>query len=78
MTEDEDGRNTLVIFQGNMIRRIWFDKKWFYSVVDIVGILTESVNPRDYWYRLKQREQESSGIELSTFCRQLKYHITKV
>jgi DNA-damage-inducible protein D len=38
----------------------------------VVGVLTDSAEPRDYWYRLKQRELESSGIELSTFCRQLK------
>jgi hypothetical protein len=34
--------------------------------------LTESTKPRDYWYRLKKREKESSEIELSTICRQLK------
>ncbi len=43
-----------------------------FSVVDVVRILTESADPKDYWYRLKKREVESSGIELSTFCRQLK------
>jgi hypothetical protein len=48
------------------------DDQWFFSVVDMVAALTESENPRDYWYRMKQREQETSGIELSTFCRQLK------
>src|SRR5450432_3983881 len=37
-----------------------------------MGALTDSDNPRDYWYRMKQREQEASGIELSTVCRQLK------
>ena len=42
------------------------------SVVDIVAALTDSANPRDYWYRMKRREQESSGVELSTLCRQLK------
>ena len=40
--------------------------------MDIIGVLTESDKPRDYWYRLKQRELESSRIQLSTFCRQLK------
>src|SRR5476651_551240 len=37
-----------------------------------MGALTDSDNPRDYLYRMKQREQEASGIELSTLCRQLK------
>ena len=46
--------------------------QWFFSVVDIIGALTDSTKPRDYWYRMKRREKESSGIELSTLCRQLK------
>jgi hypothetical protein len=37
----------------------------------VVEILTDSPNPRDYWYRIKQREK-ISGIELSTICRQFK------
>ena len=60
------------IFQGKGIRRTWADGRWFFSVVDVVGALTDSADSRDYWYRLKQRELESGGIELSTFCRQLK------
>ncbi len=62
----------LVVFQGKEIRRTWFNDEWYFSVVDAVGVLTESVDAKDYWYRLKKREFESSGIELSTFCRQLK------
>ena len=46
--------------------------QWYFSVVDIIGALTDSPNPRDYWYRMKRREQEACGVELSTFCRQLK------
>ncbi len=64
--------NTLVVFQGKKVRRTWFNNEWWFSVVDIIGVITESVDAKDYWYRLKQRELESSGIELSTFCRQLK------
>ena len=62
----------MIIFGAKQIRRIWHDGQWFFSVVDIIGALTDSDNPRDYWYRMKQREKESSGIELSTLCRQLK------
>ena len=67
-----DKEKALVVFQDKKIRRIWHNEEWFYSVVDIVYVLTESTDPKDYWYRLKKREQEFSGIELSTFCRQLK------
>jgi hypothetical protein len=62
----------LAIFQGKQIRRTIHNNEWYFSVVDIIAVLTDSDNPRDYWYRMKRREQESSGIELSTFCRQLK------
>ncbi|VVB59340.1 Uncharacterised protein [uncultured archaeon] len=65
-------KNALVVFEGKKIRRIWHDGKWFFSVIDIVEVLTESADAKDYWYRLKKRETESSGIELSTKCRQLK------
>ena len=63
---------SLVIFEGKEVRRIWHHDEWYFSVVDVVGVLTESTDPKDYWYRLKKREFESSSVELSTFCRQLK------
>ena len=74
MAEDkkEEIETHIAIFRGKAIRRKLIEDKWFFSVVDIVGALTESENARDYWYKLKVREQESSGIQLSTFCRQLK------
>src|SRR3990167_5687256 len=67
-----DGKNSLIVFQSKKIRRIWHNDEWYFSVVDVVAALTDSADAKDYWYRLKQREKESSGIELSTFCRQLK------
>ncbi|MEK6928298.1 MAG: Bro-N domain-containing protein [Nanoarchaeota archaeon] len=67
-----DELTDIAIFNGKAIRRKLIGDKWFFSVVDVVRALTESENPRDYWYRLKVREKESSEIELSTFCRQLK------
>lgn len=62
----------LVVFQNREIRRLLVDNVWFFAVVDIITALTDSDKPRDYWYRMKKRELDSSGIELSTFCRQLK------
>ena len=49
-------RNKLILFQSKQIRRIWYDDEWFYSVVDIVGVLTDSPTPRQYWGKVKQRE----------------------
>jgi prophage antirepressor-like protein len=64
--------NKIIVFEDKKIRRTWHDNEWYFSIADIIDVLTKSTNVRDYWYRLKKREQESSGIELSTFCRQLK------
>ena len=61
----------LAVFQGKQIRKIIHDGEWWFSVIDVVGVLSDSDNPRDYWYRIKQREK-ISGTELSTICRQLK------
>lgn len=65
--------NEIKLFQNKEIRRKWESEEdeYFYSVIDVIAVLTESKNPRDYWYRLKKRESEN-GIELSTICRQLK------
>ncbi len=65
-------QKALAVFEGKNIRRIWHNDEWWFSVVDVVGALTDSVDAKDYWYRLKQRELESAGVELSTICRQLK------
>jgi len=62
----------LVVFKHKKIRRILHNNEWHFAVVDVVAALTDSDKPRDYWYRMKKREQAASGIELSTFCRQLK------
>ena len=66
--------NEIKLFDGNQIRSIWDSDKeeWYFSVIDIVGVLTESKNPRDYWYRVKKRMTEEEKSELSTFGRQLK------
>jgi DNA-damage-inducible protein D len=63
----------IAVFKGKEVRKVIFDNEWWFSVVDIVEVLTDSTNPRDYWYRLKKRELDKSGVELSTFCRQLRF-----
>lgn len=64
--------NKLVVFQNKSIRRVLVENEWFFSVVDVVAVLTDSVNPRDYWFKMKKRIHSEDGIELSTLCRQLK------
>lgn len=61
----------LVLFKEQKIRRIWHSEQWFFSVVDVVQALTDSVDGRKYWNKLKQRLNEEES-ELVTFCHQLK------
>ena len=72
MSEELQETKELVLFENNKIRRQMYNGEWNYSIVDIIEILTESKNPNDYWYRLKQRLDTEELSELSTNCRQLK------
>jgi len=62
-----DSKEALVVFEGTKIRRIWHDDQWFFSVVDLVAVLTDSANPNNYWKVLKHRDPQ-----LVTICNQLK------
>ena len=66
-----DEKNALVVFQGNKIRRTWFNDEWWFSVVDIAGVLSESQDGRNYWKVLKHR-LKAEGSEVVTKCNQLK------
>jgi len=68
----KEEQNKIVVFQEKQIRRVWHKEEWWFSVVDVIEVLTESVKPRDYWYRLKRREHEDNGVQLSTNCRLFK------
>lgn len=48
--------NKLVVFQDKDIRRIWHNDQWYFSVVDVVQVLTDSPTPRQYWGKIKNRE----------------------
>jgi len=61
---------SLIVFQDKKIRRLWQDNEWFYSVVDIVAVLTDSPTPRQYWGKVKDRE--FIALELSPIWVQLK------
>jgi len=66
--------NTLVVFQDKKIRRIWHDNEWYFSVVDIVAVLTEQLDfqkARKYWNKLNQRLRDE-GSEVVTNCHRLK------
>lgn len=62
------------LFGDKKVRSLWVEdeEQWYFSVVDVVEVLTDSVNPRDYWFKMKKRVHSEDGIELSTICRQFK------
>ena len=57
----------LMPFGGKPIRKIWHNEEWYFSVVDVIEVLTDSPIPRNYWNLLKRREKQ-----LHTNCMQLK------
>ena len=61
------------LFEERKVRTVWDDdaEKWYFSVVDVVGVLTDSIDGRKYWNKLKQRLKEE-GNETVTNCHQLK------
>ncbi len=58
----------LISFEGKEIRKIWHDEEWYFSVIDVIGILTQSNDPSDYWTTMKRREKQ-----LPTICRKFKF-----
>lgn len=65
--------NEIKLFEGKQIRSAWDNEKeeWYFSIIDIVGVLTDSKNPGAYWRKLKQRLKEE-GNEVVTICHTLK------
>ena len=62
-----DKSDALIVFQDQKIRRLWLDNEWFYSVTDVIAVLTDSQDELAYWRKLKQREHQ-----LVTICHGLK------
>ena len=66
--------NRIALFEGERIRRHWDEEKelWFFSVSDIIAVLTDSVDPVAYWRKLKERLLKEGGNETVTKCHGLK------
>lgn len=54
--------NRMVVFQEKTIRRTWQNDEWWFSVIDVVGVLSESDNPKRYWSDLKRKMAKESGL----------------
>lgn len=70
--------NEIKLFEGRQIRSAWDNEKeeWYFSIIDIVGVLTDSKDPGAYWRKLKQRLKEE-GNEFVTNCHELKMESPK-
>ena len=68
-----DEENAIRLFQDQKVRVLWDDEKekWYFSIVDVAGILSESINPQVYWRKLKER-LKAEGNETVTNCHALK------
>jgi DNA-damage-inducible protein D len=66
--------SNIKLFEEKKVRTHWDEEEqqWYFSVIDVVEVLTDSSNPRDYWFKMKLRVKTEDGFELSTICRQLK------
>ncbi len=70
--------SNIKISENKQVRSHWDEKEqqWYFSVIDVVEVLTDSSNPRDYWFKMKTRIEMEDGLQLSTNCRQLKLKAT--
>lgn len=68
--------SNIKLFESKKVRSVWneAEQKWFFSIVDVVEVLTESPNPRKYWSVLKTRLKQEGG-QLTTICSQLKLEL---
>jgi hypothetical protein len=73
MNNTENPNNKIQLFEDRQIRALWDEtyEKWWFSVVDIIAVLTESIDSAAYWRKLKQRLKEE-GNKTVTICHGLK------
>ena len=60
-TLQDKSENHLVVFQEQAIRRTWHNEEWWFSVIDVVGILSETAIPKRYWSDLKRKLVQEAG-----------------
>jgi DNA-damage-inducible protein D len=62
----------LIPLEGKNIRKVWHDEQWYFSVVDVIEVLTDSPSPSRYWADLKRRSKKETGDKVFAFCEPLK------
>ena len=61
--------NTLITFGNKEIRKTWHNDEWYFSVIDIIEVLTESTQPNRYWADIKKRSSKEDDQPFA-FCEQ--------
>ncbi len=59
--------SNIIPFEGKEIRKIWHEEQWYFSIIDVIEVLTDSQSPNTYWVKLKSR-----GFQMPPFWEQLK------
>lgn len=67
VSKEMDTTSKIAIFKGKEIRKTIHNDEWWFSVVDVVAVLTDSSNPRDYWYKMKIRVKSEDGVILKPY-----------
>jgi DNA-damage-inducible protein D len=60
MKNNENSNSQIALFKGKTIRRVIYQKEWWFSILDVIKILTDSPQPKTYWAKMKERDQEMS------------------
>ena len=68
----DDSQTKISIFRGKNIRKVIYKNEWWFSIIDVVGVLTETDRPRKYWNDLKTKLTKEGYIEVSEKIGQLK------
>lgn len=73
---DNERKLDSALFEQKQLRRVWHNGEWYYSVTDVIAILTDSTNPRVYWSKLKERASSEGFEETLTHIEPLKLKST--
>ena len=65
--------NKIILFQEKQVRRVWHKDQWFFSIIDVIEVLTDSPTPSKYWGKVKERMQEETLNQLSPNWGKLKF-----
>jgi hypothetical protein len=74
LRDDASGVNLIALDEqaSERVRKTWHEGRWWFSIIDVVGLLTDAPKPRQYWFDMKRRIDDEGFAELSAKCRQLK------